>query len=215
MLKIEKIPIMTHMLINIFFENYQTYTCSTADRFKPRSLFHFNTFTMSSSEYQPTFKSRVVLSFFVIDFSFSLINFSCEAALVATLRDAMVYHMLLGNFWHIIRYDLGIFEIGVVTWTHYIETIQNYHPLYCEYIVKVLTSKRRSLSKPHLWNSRAIDMWSPFFHCLWSHSGTPISPLALGPQSLRSFAFSAFSSSAKCLRVNQGFLVLRDIISIV
>lgn len=180
------------------------YKCSTVHCFKPRSLLHFKTFAMSSSEYQPTFKSRVCLSFLVNDFSFSLMNFSCEDAFVATMHDVMVYDMLLGI--HDFEWMLGN---ECIIWKQCQTIIHS-----IVYILTVvLTPEQRSLSNPHRWYSRAIDMWSPFFHCLWSHSGTPISPLALAPQSLRSFAFSAFSSSAKCLRVKLNFLIFPNVIN--
>lgn len=54
--------------------------------------------------------------------------------------------------------------------------------------------KTRSLSKPQAWNWSAIAKWSPPFHWLCNHSGTPSEPSVRGPQSRLSFALRLFSS---------------------
>ena len=55
-------------------------------------------------------------------------------------------------------------------------------------------AKKWALLKLQLSNSRAIEKWSPVFHCSCNHSGTLSFPF-LDSQRRRSLAFSAFSSS--------------------
>lgn len=55
-------------------------------------------------------------------------------------------------------------------------------------------AKKWALLKLQLSNSRAIERWSPVFHCSCNHSGTLSFPF-LDSQRRRSLAFSAFSSS--------------------
>ena len=57
---------------------------------------------------------------------------------------------------------------------------------------KIDNKKWDSLSKLASWNFIAMAKWSPFFHWLWSHSGTFKRPLAFFSHSLLNLALMAF-----------------------
>ena len=57
---------------------------------------------------------------------------------------------------------------------------------------KIDNKKWDSLSKLASWNFKAMAKWSPFFHWLWSHSGTFKRPLAVFSHSLLNLALMAF-----------------------